>query len=266
MKKLKTLSARVQTVSGKVVKKKLKLKEIKMSANTVSNSDDFDDDFDNPKPKTQQLPAREYGDDERAMVVSKESIVPEKRIPWSPDEDRYVGFCVEKMWQSQEPVSHECLGNIAARVNKKFHADNPVRNNSSLWWHIQAKNKKGSDVFSSFSIMPGSPSSKKSYGNGPPLGHNSVGNRLGSRVASAQKISGAVREPVIPTRPPTVQTNKQSPNNNLQTQPRKQLPKPNISSGKKMVIEILLKSPDGKFERFSTDKFGSLDEIIFALV
>lgn len=264
MKKLKTLSARVQTGSGKVVKKKTKLKEIPMKTNTVTNSDDFDDDFDNPKP-VEKLDSREYSDDERVMVVDKNSIVPEKRIKWSSDEDRYVNFCVERMWNSKEPVSHECLGNIATRVNKKFHAEKPVRNNSSLWWHIQAKQKKGADVFASFSIMPGSPYPNKVYGNGPPLGHNSIGNKLGSRVAAKQEITGAVRAPIIPARPPAVQTGKQSPSKNPQTQARKKLPQPSNVSGKKMTIEVLVKSPDGQFERFSTNKFGSLNEMIFAL-
>lgn len=241
--KVKTLGARVGG-SGKVVKNKLKTsKEISMRTQikVPVKSDDFDDDFDKPQVV-----------DNKQVAASPKT----KQIPWSQDEDRYVEYCIGKLWQYEEKVSHHCLGEVATHLNKKFHNGEPVRNNSSLWWHINTKQKNGG--FPGFTIMPGSPKTTKDYG-GPPLGHNGKGNVLGTRSAAAQKITGAIREPAPPPQRP--QQAKVDPAPTKFSRAAQKI----VSADGGAMIEVLLKDATGKIERFSTSKFSTIEEAMFAL-
>jgi hypothetical protein len=247
--KVKLLSAATQPVQlGKKKKKKLKLREHPMKT-TSNSSSDFDSEFDAPKPKVVRPPVDAEFEEEFSSA-EKSKVHQSPRIKWSEIEDRYVAFCIKNLWTEEANVPHEVLGDVATRLNNKFHNGEHVRNNSSLWWHIHALQKKGADVFSQFSTRAGPPDPKKALPGAPPiLGHNAKP-AGGVRTKEAQVVSGALREPVIPSRP--------------QAPARQTVQVPQKKSGG-VLFDIIAKGPDGRIERFTTSKFSSLEEIMIAL-
>lgn len=237
MKKLKKFKAKLQSVKTQSSKKLIKENIMKTNSGHEQGDDDFDSEFDSPSIKLNQDVQRSHAAPENQ----------EKRVKWTDREDRYVVFCIQKLWELEGPASHECLAEVAKRVNKKFHNEKPIRNHSSLWWHIHGLQAKGAEVFSSVSIMAGAPSTKKAIPGAPPIGVNSRGNAMGNRTAEHQKISGAVRAPVVPVRPQVQQK--------LATK----------KSTRGQSLELIIKDASGNIERCSTNKFGSIEDLMFAL-
>jgi hypothetical protein len=155
---------------------------------------------------------------------------------FSPPEDAVVIAACKK--KSEEGMCDiDFLNQLARHLNVKFHQKKKQRTGESLWWHIKREQQKGNTYFAGISIPQGSPgmSSKKKEDvltNGTPTKRSQV-------INSALKQSKSAS-----TAPATTKS----------------------SGGKGVTLDLIVRNPDtGESERIKTNKFSSVEDLMFAL-
>lgn len=141
-------------------------------------------------------------------------------------------------------ADYDFLDVVAKQCNIHFHEKKKLRNGNSLWWYISRKKKQGDEMFANISIPKGSPK----------------GTRVSGGVPATPKPRPVVAaKPQTPILPP-------KPGRTLEQQRIASAVKPEKNGkGAGTPLTVLVQAPDGTISKCVVTKFGSLEELLFAL-
>lgn len=192
----------------------------------------------------------------KATKKEKTMSKPGLGIPkYSFEEDKYISRkCRFFQEEGSQLLTKEFLNSLARKCNIRFHEGQKFRTGEGLWWHIRRMQSSHNKLYLKLMVPGGAPK----YGKTPPK------NPRGPSTKSYRKhglIRGEVKSALKSPKPP-------------KSDKHPEIEKPSREIGKRshhkktqknIPIEILIRTEDGNMKKIVTNKFSSVEELMFAL-